>query len=57
MGRQTAGIQEQDTQFKGIGEHGKQEFSQKDQLSCFCSKRFTFTHGLLDIDNIAEKNN
>ena len=33
MGRQTAGIQEQDTQFKGIGEHGKQEFSQKDQLS------------------------
>ena len=57
MGRQTAGIQEQDTQFKGIGEHDKQELSQKDQLSCFCSKRFTFTHGLLDIDNIAEKNN
>ena len=55
MGRQTAGIQEQDTQFKGIGEHGKQEFSQKDQLQCFCSKGFT--HGLLDIDNIAEKNN
>ena len=57
MGRQTAGIQEQDTQFKGIREQDKQEFSQKDQLSCFCSKRFTFTHGLLDIDNIAEKNN
>ena len=55
MGRQTAGIQEQDTQFKGIREQDKQEFSQKDQLSCICSKRFT--HLLLDIDNIAEKNN
>ena len=56
MGRQTAGIQEQDTQFKGIGEQDKQELSQKDQLSCFCSKGFTFTHKLLYIDNIAEKN-